>query len=201
MSKRILAVLLIALISLFSFTACKTESKKGNNAKASNSAFSEENGGNSSSKSGKDSEENGNGASKDSGGSSDSQSSSDSAEGSSKNDGWKQQEPGTVVKGDVKVNVVKYQSAKLSDGQQLIEELIKGGMNEIEEVISKQKSDNSVVYRVHGIRKSEKEPEFIKLQFVSKENTGYIVTVLAKTQSDMDTDISYILDNLKDLAQ
>ena len=190
MSKRVLAVLLIALISLFSFTACKSDNKKSGNTNSSQSASADaENNAES------DNDESGEAGGKKSG------SSSGSKKGV-KNDGWEQQEEtGTLVKGDIKVNVVEYSSADLKDGEKLLDELIEGGMDEIKEVLSKQKTEDSIIYRVHGKRINVEEPEYVKILFVSQENIGYVVTVLADTESDMDTDISYILSNLKEFVQ
>ena len=224
MRKKILAVLLIALIAAFALTACKSgengtagggkitaaadasdSTEKGSgktDAKESESGEKQTTAkGGSTEKESADSQ-NGSGKSGETtaaGGSGKSQKSTTKAS-ESKTDGWKQKEAGTVVKGDVSVNVVKYGSATLDEGEELIQQLAKGGLRNAKKLASN-KTKSTVVYDYSGQRIGTDKAEFIRFEFTVQKGTGYLVTVIAEKQADLDTDISYIMSNLAKLAK
>ena len=118
----------------------------------------------------------------------------------SKTDGWKQKEAGTVVKGDVRVNVAKYGSATLDEGKELIEQLAAGGLKNAKKLADKQ-TKSTVVYDYSGTRIGADKAEFVRFAFTVQKGTGYLITVIADKQADLDTDISYIMSNLAKLAK
>ena len=211
MKTRVLALLLAGLLAVFSFTACKS-AKPGENAKENGTTASAE-GGTTGTQSGKTTEGGDKQAASDNaqgGDSGNTKSGTTTAAGGenaqaseqasdSKTGGWKQQGGGKLTKGDVRVNVAKYDSTAIADGEELIQQLIKGGMKGAK-VLSSEKTEKTVIYKVSGKRLGGTDAEFVKFQFVPKSGTGYLVTVFAGTQNDLDTDISYVLSNLKELA-
>ena len=225
MRKKILAVLLIALIAVFALTACKsgesgTAGGDGKTTAAAEAADNTEKGGGKTdakeSESGekqttakggnseKESADSQNGSGKSgettaAGGSGKSQKSTTKAS-ESKTDGWKQKEAGTVVKGDVSVNVVKYGSATVDEGEELIQQLAKGGLKNAKKLASN-KTKSTVVYDYSGQRIGSDKTEFIRFEFTVQKGTGYLVTVIAEKQAGLDTDISYIMSNLAKLAK
>ena len=115
-------------------------------------------------------------------------------------DGWKKTDNGTVIKGDVRADVVKYGKATLDEGEQLIQQLAEGGLKGAKKIESK-KSDTNVVYRYSGQRIGSDKTEYIQFEYIVQKGTGYLVTVIAENLSGLDTDISYILNNLASLAK
>lgn len=200
MSKKILAALLIALISLFSFTSCKqaenktTSSPGGTNASEQADSADEKDSGKSDKKDSADSSD-----SQDSKNSESSQSSEkDSSKESEQK--WTSQKDGTVIKGSVTADVVGYGKSTTEDGVELIEQLIKSGLKNAK-IISSEKSDSEVHYVVSGQKIGEKQTKFIDFRFVIEKSKGYLITLTAENQADLDTDISYITSNLSDLAK
>ena len=201
MNQRVLALLLVACIALFALSACKkggsAAGENGTTASQSTEAASKK-GSETTTQAGEEAgENNGSSNSAEAG----EASTSATTEKSGKNtDGWQQQEGGNIIKGDVKVNVVKYGGTTLADGEQLIQELIEGGLDNAK-ILATQKSDNSVIYKASGTRIGSKTAEYVKFQFVLEKGTGYLVTVMAESEKGLDSDISYILSNLAALAQ
>ena len=58
-----------------------------------------------------------------------------------------------------------------------------------------------MVYDYSGQRIGTDKAEFIRFEFTVQKGTGYLVTVIAEKQADLDTDISYIMSNLAKLAK
>lgn len=118
----------------------------------------------------------------------------------SKTDGWEPQKDGSYEKGDVSADVVRYGKTTLEEGEELIEQLAKGGLQKAKK-LSADKSENSVVYKYSGTRLGQEEAEFIKFEFIIEKGTGYLVTVIAANEADMDADIAYLTDNLAKVAK
>ena len=123
-----------------------------------------------------------------------------SSKGGSDTSGWKKKDNGSYVKGDVRVDVVKYGSASLDEGKELIEQLAEGGLKGAKK-LSNKGTDSSVIYRYSGQRIGSDKTEFIQFEYTVQKGTGYLITVVAAKQADLDADISYITDNLAKLAK
>ncbi|MBR2591064.1 MAG: hypothetical protein IKE65_09110 [Clostridia bacterium] len=124
----------------------------------------------------------------------------DTSKGGSDSSGWKKKKNGSYVKGDVRVDVVKYGSASLDEGEELIQQLAEGGLKGAKK-LSNKRTDTSVIYEYSGQRIGSKETEFIRFEFTEQKGTGYLITVIAAKQADLNSDISYITDNLAKLAK
>ena len=105
----------------------------------------------------------------------------------SKTDGWESQKDGSY-------------ETTLEEGEELIEQLAKGGLQKAKK-LSADKSENSVVYKYSGTRLGQEKAEFIKFEFIIEKGTGYLVTVIAANEADMDADIAYLTDNLAKVAK
>lgn len=223
MRKKILAVLLIALIAVLALTACKADQAgtAGENGKTTAAQDAAQKGsetatdknGKAADTTAKAGEKSAADAGSDASDSSAKSGSTTAASGSadksekattkaseSKTDGWKQKEAGTVVKGDVRVNVAKYGSATLDEGKELIEQLAAGGLKNAKKLASNQ-TKTAIVYDYSGTRIGADKAEFVRFTFTVQKGTGYLITVIAEKQADLDTDISYIMSNLAKLAK
>ena len=219
MSKKVLAIVLAAVVAACMFSACKS-AKGGESGKdtgtSSASAVSGEastaEGGASDTTAkkgeaasgkeaqGKDAENSGESASAKESGASDSGKQTTTAKGTSKTDGWKKKENGSVVKGDVRANVAKYGKSDLAEGEELIKQLVEAGLKDAEKLGSK-KTDNTIIYTFSGKRIGSDTTEYVKFEYIVQKGRGYLVTVIAANEADMNTDISYILNNLAALAK
>ncbi|MBQ6380075.1 MAG: hypothetical protein IJJ41_00545 [Clostridia bacterium] len=115
-------------------------------------------------------------------------------------DGWKKQKDGSYVKGKVSADVVRYGSADVDEGEELIKQLAKGGL-EGEKKLSSEKGDSTVTYCYSGKRAGHDNTEFIKFEFIVEKGTGYLVTVIAEKEADMGTDIGYLTSHLAAVAK
>ncbi|MBR0415098.1 MAG: hypothetical protein IJI67_08515 [Clostridia bacterium] len=231
MSKKVLAVLLMAVVALFALSACKSGNKT-TTAKADSKTTASADSGNTEQK--KKEEAADKEASDKSGttksGNSDAKTDSKSKETAGDNsgskeeattkkgekttakqekeaavkkedtDGWQRTKDGSVVKGDVTADVVNYGKTTVDEGEQLIKELVKAGLSKSKK-LSSEKSGSVVTYKYSGKRMGNDDVEYIKFQFIVENGRGYLVTVIAQNESDMDTDISYLTKNLAKLAK
>ena len=58
-----------------------------------------------------------------------------------------------------------------------------------------------MVYDYSGQHIGSEKTEFIRFIYTVETGTGYLITVIAEKQADLDTDISYIRSNLAKLAK
>lgn len=196
MTKKVIAIVLVALIALLSLSACKGDAQKGNPSSAASASEQSTGAGEKNGTTAKSDAEQSESDSKKSDASG---KESTTSKQSKKTDGWEQQENGDIIKGDVSVNVVRYNDSSLKAGQALIDQLVEAGMKDAK-VLSSEKTEKSIITKVSGMRIGSSEKEFVKFQFVSEGKEAYLVTVIAKSEKDLDTDISYVLSNLDTLA-
>ena len=197
MTKKVIAIVLVALIALLSLSACKGDAQKGNPSSAASASEQSTGAGEKNGTTAKNDAEQSESDSKKSDASG---KESTTSKQSKKTDGWEQQENGDIIKGDVKVNVVRYAGSSFKDGQELIDQLIEGGLKN-STVLSTEKTDKSLITKVSGTRIGSGNKEFVKFQFVLEGKKAYLVTVIAPSEKDLDADISYVLSNLVDLAE
>ncbi|MBE6818996.1 MAG: hypothetical protein E7517_07575 [Ruminococcaceae bacterium] len=234
MSKKVLAVLLMAVVALFALSACKagnktttqkaqsdtsasadagnTEKKqkesaadkeateKSGTAKSGNSDSKADSGSDSKAAAGDNSGSKGETATKKGEKTTAKTAEKSAAKKDSATDGWQRTKDGSVVKGEVTADVVNYGKTTVDEGEQLIKELVKAGLSKTKK-LSSEKSDRVVTYKYSGKRIGNDDVEYIKFQFIVENGRGYLVTVIAQNQSDMDTDISYLTKNLAKLAK
>ena len=233
MSKKVLAVLLIAVVALFALSACKSGNKT-TTAKADSKTTASADSGNTeqkikeeaadkeatdksgTTKSGSSEAKNDSGskekaAAGDNSGSKEeaatkkgekttAKKESKAAAKKADTDGWQSTKDGSVVKGEVTADVVNYGKTTVDEGEQLIKELVKAGLSKTKK-LSSEKSGSVVTYKYSGKRMGNDDVEYIKFQFIVENGRGYLVTVIAQNESDMDTDISYLTKNLAKLAK
>ncbi len=112
----------------------------------------------------------------------------------------KKNSDGTFSIKGVKVDVVKYSDASLSDGKQLIEKLVEGAVKN-GEILDKSETDNSAVYIISGTNKSNSKAQFYKLQYIQDGSEGYLITYTADSREALGQDLNYVTQNYKELAR
>lgn len=196
MSKKIVAWILVVCLCTVSLAACKKAKK---NEATSTTSAAEQNGvktGEYSDAANNENADNGSGSETSQAGDAGENGSGSSSSGES----WQKQDDGSFHNGDVVADAVKYGKTDLEEGCELIEQLAKSGLKESKK-ISSETTSTTAVYVYSGTRISSDTTEFIKFEFIVQDGVGYLVTVLAPSEADLDCDISFITDNLAKVAK